>query len=246
MSLSTQITEYFARLDTSGRGAEIHRSNGLDTLREEPDFQTFLASMQKLDTEKCLLVVLRALAAQKTSFAPRLIDANLVVTSPGAAGINARHTIQVVRQIISGAKNELLIAGYAVTEAGGVLSQLVDAARRGVGLIFLCSDWKKDAAAKTADELLLESWPADLPVPKVYSYRNAHEQTAGMHMKCLLADAEEILVGSANFTFPGLNTNFEMGIRIRGHVAAAAREVMFEMLRTGRFTEVLARQEASS
>ena len=108
--------------------------------------------------------------------------------------------------MITSARTEILVAGFAITEAGGVLSQLAEAARRGVRILLVCSDWKSKAG-QTAAGLVSETWPEDSPRPQTYEYNNEAE-TAGMHIKGLLVDGTDLLIGSANFTFPGMNTNF--------------------------------------
>lgn len=237
MSLSSDLAQYFSLLESLHGLPHLHRTDILTTLPETSDFQAYNATLQKLKPEERLLVLLRSLAAQKTALSPRLIDAELVVTFPGSNAITARQTLHVVRQMIAGAKAEILIAGYAITDAGGVLGQLAEAARRGVRIVLVCSNWR-DRIGKTAAMLTIEQWPSAAPRPTIYEYRNDSPETAGMHIKCLLVDGTDMLIGSANFTFPGLNTNFEMGVRVNGNVAKAARAVFDESLRTGRFSKL--------
>jgi len=237
MSLSSDLSDYHRRLDAANGPAHFHRPDILPLLAASPDFQSHLAAINGLPPDKLLLVLLRALASQKTELSPRLVDAELVVTFPGSDTISARHTLQVVRQMITSAQKEILVAGFAITEAGGVLAQLAEAARRGVRIILVCSDWKSKAG-QTAAALVDETWPAGSPRPKIYEYQNDSE-TAGMHIKGLLVDGTDLLIGSANFTFPGLNTNFEMGVRLNGPVAQSARAVFTEFIATGRFKTIL-------
>jgi phosphatidylserine/phosphatidylglycerophosphate/cardiolipin synthase-like enzyme len=237
MSLSSDLSEYYRRLESAYGAAYFHRPEILSNLTATPDFQSHIAAFGGLAPEKQLLVLLRSLASQKNDLSPRLVDAELVVTFPSPDGITARHTLQVVRQMITSAKTEILVAGFAITEAGGVMGQLADAACRGVRILLLCSDWRSKID-QTAAEMIRETWPTGAPRPQVYEYRNEETNTAGMHIKSLLVDGADMLIGSANFTFPGLNTNFEMGVRLNGHVAQSARAVFDESLRTGRFVKL--------
>lgn len=41
-----------------------------------------------------------------------------------------------------------------------------------------------------------------------------------MHGKVIVADRATALIGSANFIFSGLNSNYEFGVRVPGPVAA--------------------------
>jgi phosphatidylserine/phosphatidylglycerophosphate/cardiolipin synthase-like enzyme len=236
MSISSDLSDYHRRLEAANGPAYFHRPDILELLGASPDFQSHLTALNGLPPEKQLLVLLRALATQKTELSPHLVDAELVVTFPGSDTLSARHTLQVVRQMITAARSEILVAGFAITKAGGLLTQLAEAARRGVRIILICSNWKSKAD-QTAAELVSETWPDGSPPPTIYEYQNESD-SAGMHIKSLLVDGADLLIGSANFTFPGLNTNFEMGVRINGHIAQSARAVFDESLSTTRFTKV--------
>jgi phosphatidylserine/phosphatidylglycerophosphate/cardiolipin synthase-like enzyme len=237
MSLSSDLERYFERLESAHGLPHLHRPDILSVLAKSSDFQAHCALLEKLKPEERMLVILRSLAAHKTKLRPRLLEAELVVTFPGSDAITARQTLHVVRQMIAGAAKDILIAGYAITDAGGVLTQIAEAAKRGVHVVLVCSDWK-DKNGKTAAMLTAEQWPTGAPRPVVYEYLNDSPVTAGMHLKCLLVDGADLLVGSANFTYPGLNTNFEMGVRVNGSAARAARAVFDESLRTSRFSKL--------
>ena len=189
-----------------------------------------------LDPDLKTLVILRALGAQKSRLAPLLAEAELAVTYPGEESISARRTLQVVRQMIESAQKEVLVAGFAITKAGGLFDLLVAASRRGVRILLLCSDWV-DADQRTGAELAKCLWPLDAPRPEVHEFRG-EGVGAMMHIKCLLVDGAEILLGSANFTRSGMIANFEMGIWTRGPVAVDARRVFDSFLSGGGFTEV--------
>lgn len=237
MSLSSDLATYFSRVESTHGMQYLYRPEVLELLGSSSDFQAFSAALERLTPEARLLVLLRALGSQRCELTPRLASTELVVTFPGHDRISARHTLQIVRQMLAGAKSEVLVAGYAITEAGGLHSQLTEAARRGIRIVLICSSWK-DRTGRTAADLTSAQWPADVPRPMLYEYQDASEHGAGMHVKCLLVDASDLLIGSANFTFPGLNTNVEMGVRLDGHVAKSARAVFDELLRTGRFAEI--------
>ncbi len=236
MSLSSDLAQYFATLEAASGPARLYRPDILRTLPKTADFQSFNASLQKLKPEERLLVLLRTLASQKSALAPQLLDAELVVTFPGSDSISARHTLHVLRQMLASAKREVLVAGFAITQEGGLLPLLVEAARRGLKILLVCSNWK-DSRGNTAVTLIDEQWPTNVLRPDIHEYNNNPGTGAGMHIKCVLVDGTDILIGSANFTFFGLNRNFEMGIRINGHIAQTARAVFDEFLQTGRFKQ---------
>ena len=84
MSLSSDLSDYHRRLEAANGPAHFHRPDILQLLASSPDFQSHLAALQRLPPDKLLLVLLRALASQKTELSPRLVDAELVVTFPGS------------------------------------------------------------------------------------------------------------------------------------------------------------------
>ena len=58
-----------------------------------------------------------------------------------------------------------------------------------------------------------------------------------MHAKCLLIDASDLLITSANFTFHGLHGNIEIGIRISGPPAVEARKIFSHLVESGAVAE---------
>ena len=237
MSISRDILAYFEELDAKPGEISLSDTKILEILSKQPAFQLFNQRLEKILPEQRVLVLLRALAAQKSEFLPRMIDSELVVTFPGLDSISARHTPQVIRQMIDGATNEVVLAGFALTEESGLLPLMAQAAGRGVKVMLLCSDWR-NTVGESADDLVKKNWPDDISLPLVYKY-SATRGSTGMHMKSLIIDHTEILLGSANFTFHGLNRNFEMGVRLSGQIAEDARNVIEEFLQMGLFVKVL-------
>ena len=72
---------------------------------------------------------------------------------------------------------------------------------------------------------LLKLWNVFVKKPKVYTWRPPpdHPYTK-LHAKCLVVDRLDALVTSANFTFHGLESNLELGLRVRGPQARAIAE----------------------
>lgn len=238
MSLSDDAVALSARLQAAGTASRIFETTVRDVLRAMPDFQDFAANLAPKcrDPEVIALIMLRALATQKSDLAPRIADTSLVATYPGVAPISARHTPQVIREMLSTAADEIIVAGFAISRSGGLRDLLISASQRVRRIMILCSDWKGDDGVE-AGELITMQWPNARCVPKVYRYA-APNGGAGMHIKCLIADSREVLVGSANFTKAGMKENFELGIHVRGALANAARLLFEEFIRTGRFEEI--------
>ena len=150
-------------------------------------------------------------------------------TGPAAAGPLVRSTPVVLEEMLEGVRDagEVLLVGYALTVEPGtsmerVVELLVDTARRRATLsIVLHSDQDESASLDS----LFRLWDVLVKKPKVYTWRppSDHAYTK-LHAKCLVVDRLDALVTSANFTFHGLESNLELGLRVRGPQAAAIAE----------------------
>jgi phosphatidylserine/phosphatidylglycerophosphate/cardiolipin synthase-like enzyme len=237
MAASDEVVAIWKQLDQAGVAGRLFEPDALQFVSAIPEFQELSRNVigAGATAEVFGLLALRALAKHQDELAPRLADAELVATYPGSGTISARHTAQVVREMIQRARSELVIAGFAITEAGGLAQLLAEAAARSVRVVLLCGDWRPQDGPDTL-ELVAKGWPARLRPPEVFHYS---DPTGGsqMHIKCVIADSAELLVGSANFTKAGMKHNFELGIRARGGLAKAARLLVDEFIRSGRFTK---------
>ncbi len=111
------------------------------------------------------------------------------------------------------------------------VSLLVDAARKRATLsIVLHSDDEETANLNN----LLALWDIFVKKPKVFTWRPPpdHPYTK-LHAKCLVVDRLDALVTSANFTFHGLESNLELGLRVRGPQAGAIAERFDHLIGSG-------------
>ena len=79
-----------------------------------------------------------------------------------------------------------------------------------------------------------ECWDVLVKKPRVMTWDPpaAHPYTK-LHAKVLIVDRVEMLVGSANFTFHGLESNLELGLRVRGPQAGAVAERFDHLMANG-------------
>ena len=150
-------------------------------------------------------------------------------TGPAAAGPLVRSTSIVLEEMLEGVREagEVLLVGYALTvESGTMMERVVDllvasARRRATLSIVLHSDEDET----TNLDNLLKLWDVFVKKPKVYTWRPPPDHAfTKLHAKCLVVDRLDALVTSANFTFHGLESNLELGLRVRGPQAAAIAE----------------------
>jgi phosphatidylserine/phosphatidylglycerophosphate/cardiolipin synthase-like enzyme len=138
--------------------------------------------------------------------------------------------------MIGGAKHEILVGGFAISESSGLPDLLAEAGKRVKNIILVCSDWKSSAGVD-ARTLFTNAWPKESTRPQIYECKSGANNSL-MHIKCLIVDAHELLIGSANFTGSGMRKNYEIGILIKGETAKSARIVYQELLETGNFEKV--------
>ena len=159
-------------------------------------------------------------------------------TGPAAAGPLVRPTSNILEDMLASVRDagEVLLVGYALTVQPGttmerVVSLLVDAARRRASLsIVLHSD---EEETENLDNLMA-LWDVFVKKPKVFTWRPPpdHPYTK-LHAKCLVVDRLDALVTSANFTFHGLESNLELGLRVRGPQAGAIAERFDHLIGSG-------------
>lgn len=152
---------------------------------------------------------------------------DLVTTGPDGVGAN-RDTGVVVRELFATATKSVLIAGYAVYQGQQVFEALADRMRQLPTLqVAMFLDVQRSAGdTSTAAELVRrfaerfkrQQWPADHPVPQLFydprSLDLTHDKRACLHAKCVVVDAEKVLVSSANFTEAAQLRNIEVGVLI--------------------------------
>lgn len=151
----------------------------------------------------------------------------VVWTGPQVEGSHLRATREVVREIVRGARRELVIVGYwiATREDGeGIISELIallsEAVGRGVAVTMVL-DERQRADGNDNRKVLLEIWPSATPVPRLLTWLlPADDRHLKLHAKVMLADDQDALVTSANLTWYAMDRNMEMGVRIQGEPAS--------------------------
>ena len=179
--------------------------------------------------EKALATALRV--AQHVKSIERLTRPELEIawTGPASSGPLVRSTSVVLEEMLEGVRDagEVLLVGYAVTvEPGSIMERvvelLVSAARRRANLSIVLHS---DEDETTNLDNLLALWDVFVKKPKIYTWRPPPKHPfAKLHAKCLVVDRLDALVTSANFTFHGLESNLELGLRVRGPQAGAIAE----------------------
>jgi len=132
-----------------------------------------------------------------------------------------RQTEQAILEIIETARHRLLIVSFAVYKIPNIANALVAAVRRGVALTIIVETPDKVEGAGEYDTIrALGNDVANCS--SIYFWPREHRQTGEngkpgiLHVKCVVADAELMMLSSANLTRQAFTINMELGILIRG------------------------------
>jgi phosphatidylserine/phosphatidylglycerophosphate/cardiolipin synthase-like enzyme len=165
------------------------------------------------DASELLLLVMRALEVEASEPRGQAAKVECVTTLPVAPLVPTRPTRTVIREMITAGRRCVLIAGYMITDASGVIPLAHQAAGRGLEVTLICDSGNDDAAR------IKSAWPGDVAAPRILVNSPEGPATGKMHAKVLLIDENDLLVTSANFTHHGHAVNVEYGLRLSGEPA---------------------------
>lgn len=237
LKLSTEVPELFRRLCARGQRDRLFSQGAEEWLASDSEFSEALEVLRGLGgrPEAHLLLLFKSLAQHDVLSGASRSETSLVVTDPSIAGSGARFTSSVVQEMCSAARQEVFVAGFAIAAGSGLEHHLARAAKRGCRTVVVAGAWGagNDGAGVSA---ILKDWPTDLRRPECY----LHEPNVkgAMHIKALIIDSADMLVGSANFTLAAVRSNFELGIRVRGAPALHARKFLEAMMKLPAFRRV--------
>jgi phosphatidylserine/phosphatidylglycerophosphate/cardiolipin synthase-like enzyme len=170
-----------------------------------------------------------------------LID--LVWTGPDVPGIVNRDTAVVVREMFRGARQFVLLAGYAVYQGQIVFKELAEQLDQNPDLrveMFLDvsrpwndSSLSSELVRRFSEDFTSNQWPGQR-LPKVFydprSLETDSELRASLHAKCIVVDNNQAFVTSANFTTAAQQKNIEVGVLIRSSWFATKLSSHFQAL----------------
>ncbi len=192
----------------------------------------FLAN-KNLDRDT-LLVSLRASVEVMREMERRADKCDLCWTGPPSLDVTEMSTDSVMQEIIANANEEILMAGYRITDKDETIRKLSDSMQRVNDMVIVMDDDKRHINRSTLDHAFRGTRK-----PRIYVHKKKEKAFYKMHAKILIADKKDLLVTSANMTHYGLVENFEMGIRVRGRSAERAHSVITKMI-NGEYFEELA------
>jgi phosphatidylserine/phosphatidylglycerophosphate/cardiolipin synthase-like enzyme len=138
-----------------------------------------------------------------------------------------RVTGETLIAMIGKARREILIT-TAYVDGGAIASLLPSleaAAHRGVSVVFAAvRTLERDNALALLETEFASKRLAGLTVKRL-------ETVEGFpHLKVLVADGRSAYLGSANFTWAGMTTNFEIGALVEGSAVEAIRSFVLSLI----------------
>jgi phosphatidylserine/phosphatidylglycerophosphate/cardiolipin synthase-like enzyme len=161
-----------------------------------------------------------------TSSADELFD--LVLSGPDVPGIATRDTGAVMHALLSEARREVLLVGYAIHNAAQIFEPLAQRMAADPLLrVWCCLDIRRslndtshssEIVRRFVNDFNHQHWPWS-PKPTLYydprSLEPYGRHRSSLHAKCVVVDRNAALVTSANFTEAAQERNVECGIVIR-------------------------------
>jgi phosphatidylserine/phosphatidylglycerophosphate/cardiolipin synthase-like enzyme len=163
---------------------------------------------------------------------------DIVWSGPRVVGPFVRSTDSVILEMLESAQasGEILVVGYSFTvPKKSAMEKVVDALEtatsRGVQVKVVMHSDEDDTSNL---ENLMDEWDKFIKKPDIFTWTpDDPDAYTKMHAKCLVIDRMDALVTSANLTFHGLESNLELGVRIRGSQAGAISEIFDNLISSG-------------
>jgi cardiolipin synthase len=138
----------------------------------------------------------------------------ILATGSDLVGDDIRGFEPVVEELIRDAREEIQMLAYILTpSAGAILSLLLEASERGVMVTVIVN-------RKDSQEQSVRTWldKAGRSRPRINVLDFSDARGSQLHAKVIVADRKRAVVGSANFSWGGLVTNYEIGVLLEGEV----------------------------
>ncbi|MEO2107161.1 MAG: DISARM system phospholipase D-like protein DrmC, partial [Actinomycetota bacterium] len=165
----------------------------------------------------------------------RLGTTDLVWTGPSTKTVGARPTRAVVLEMIGKSHTSLTLSTYAGHDIADLV-KAIDEARlsRGVHVRVIVETPEDSVTGEgPSPATALKHLPLAVPVYR-WPKNQRGAKGGAMHVKCLIRDAEEVLITSANLTSAALDRNMELGLAVQGGDAARRLEQHYgDLIETG-------------
>lgn len=211
-------------------GVDLFRPGAAEKVGTIAGWRSAGGPLKLEDGELTLLDALRAFALWVRNEPAPDARSELVVTLP----ITDRACISTpdaVRMMIDSATKTIHVIGFRMSETN--MCRALQ--RRGCeGIAVTVVGDRADGGARE----ILKDWPAIArPLVALENVESA-TPTGHLHAKAIVIDSTVALVGSANFSRSGMNTNFEFGVRVSGNVARSIIRIIDRLVQDGWFVPI--------
>jgi phosphatidylserine/phosphatidylglycerophosphate/cardiolipin synthase-like enzyme len=169
-------------------------------------------------------LVVDAIAVTRESATDPAQILDLVLSGPDVSGITTGDTLTTLRTLISEAKREVLMIGYAVHNAEPIFELLASRmVNDNLHVVFCIEIGRKigdtsldsEIVRRFGQEFREKHWPWP-HVPDIYydprSLSDDPRHRSSLHAKCVIVDRKRALITSANFTQAAWQRNIEVGV----------------------------------
>jgi phosphatidylserine/phosphatidylglycerophosphate/cardiolipin synthase-like enzyme len=248
LSLSPHELRTLAAGLRTGRLSEPYSTSGLTRFLQNDAALAVSGSLQIMahaGMQRTGIAHSLELLASALSERPSISDlVDLVTTGPSAGTVANRDTSVVVSDLFRNAKSSVLLAGYAVYGGRTVFHALGERMLSYPTLkvrMFLDIQ-RKPGDTSTSEEIVNRfarnfrnvEWPEQTPLPEIYyDPRSLSVERVGravLHAKCVVVDAQQSFVSSANFTEAAQQRNVEVGVLLRSGAIANRLTQFFDSL----------------
>lgn len=140
-------------------------------------------------------------------------DVEILVTGPKIMKGGTRGTEPVIEELIKNADREIQLVAYLFTSSAIHLLELIkQSAEKGIKITIIVNDFNSQEKIIRNELIKLSKI---YPHVKIYNFI----EQKPLHAKIIVADRKKAIVGSANFSWSGMYTNYEIGIAITGESA---------------------------
>lgn len=131
--------------------------------------------------------------------------ASLVVTVPPSFSVKAKSTKNTVEGLIRGAKRNVLITGYSLSDYfADLVDALIEKSQKGIYVKFFVNNIQSQ---KGFDKLCRYKGR----FLHIYNFIGSSDSMAALHAKVISVDESQTLVTSANLSYHGQEGNIELG-----------------------------------
>jgi PLD-like domain len=153
---------------------------------------------------------------------------DLVLSGPEGEGVPTADTAAVVQTLISEAKEEILLVGYAIHNGKKLFEPLMarlrdDSSLRvifclNIGRPFGDTSLEGEIVRRFLQEFRTKHWPWP-NLPEIWydprALAESPSDRASLHAKCVIVDRKAAIITSANFTEAAQRRNIEVGVIVR-------------------------------